>query len=87
VYSVSLGGLVTIRSLAATLTTMGKIDDIKNSLEALSVAEQQELMDWFVELRERLFDEAIERDAKAGKLDALVRKAIQDDEAGRTRPL
>ncbi len=53
---------------------MGKIEDIKKSLEALSLEEQRDMMEWFVELRERLFDEAIERDAKAGRLDFLIRK-------------
>jgi hypothetical protein len=71
----------------ANIFHMGKIDDIKTSLEQLSVAEQREMMEWFAELRERMFDEAIERDAKAGKLDWLMEEAMEEHRAGRTTPL
>jgi hypothetical protein len=66
---------------------MGKVDDIKKSLEELSPQEQREMADWFVELRERLFDEQIEKDILAGKLDALAEEALADLKAGRTTPL
>lgn len=36
---------------------------------------------------EHAFDEAIERDAKAGRLDAIERQALDNYEAGRTREL
>ncbi len=78
---------MTIDSFCAKSTRMSKIEDIKKSLEALSLEEQRDMMDWFIELRERLFDEAIERDAKAGRLDFLVKEAIEEDKAGLTRPL
>jgi hypothetical protein len=78
-----VGGEMTECLRCANNCHMGKIDDIKTSLEQLSVAEQREMMEWFAELRERLFDEAIERDAKAGKLDWLM----EDHRAGRTTPL
>jgi hypothetical protein len=68
-------------------TTMGKIDDIKKSLEGLSPEEQREMAAWFAELRERLFDEQIERDILAGKLDSLGEEALADLRAGRTTPL
>jgi hypothetical protein len=66
---------------------MGKIETIKKSLTTLSLSEQRELMEWFIERQERLFDEQIERDAKTGALDFLVNEAIDDKKAGRTRPL
>jgi hypothetical protein len=72
---------------SAKIKTMGKLETIKKSLAGLSVKEQRELLEWFTELQERLFDEQIERDAKAGKLDFLIKEAIEEDEAGRTRPL
>lgn len=37
------------------------------------------------ELNERLFDERIERDIKAGKLDWLADKALADHNAGLSR--
>lgn len=38
---------------------------------------------WFEEYDARLFDEKIERDAKAGKLDAIAAKARANHKAGR----
>jgi len=78
---------VTVQWFSARMLNMGKIDDLKKSLEELSVSEQQEMAEWFAELRERLFDDAIERDAKAGKLDFLMNEAIGEHKAGRTTPL
>jgi hypothetical protein len=66
---------------------MGKLETIKKSLEALSSEEQREMMRWFQELRERQFDERLERDSNAGKLDFLIKEAIAEDDAGLTRPL
>ena len=50
---------------------MTKLEQIQSSIEKLSVEEIAELRDWLDELDGRLFDEKIERDAKAGKLDKL----------------
>jgi hypothetical protein len=78
---------VAASEISDILKRMGKIEDIKKSLEELSPEEQRELADWFIELRERLFDEQIERDAKAGKLDFLMEEALEEHRAGRTTPL
>ena len=48
---------------------MTKLEQIQSSIEKLSAREIAELRDWLEELDARLFDEKIERDAKAGKLD------------------
>lgn len=52
----------------------------------------EELETWLAEMeiveeRERQWDEQIERDAAAGRLDHLVEKALEDHRAGRTKPL
>jgi hypothetical protein len=66
---------------------MTKFEDIKSAIAKLSAGEVAKLRDWFDELEARAFDEKIERDAKAGKLDELAAEAIADDKAGRTRDL
>jgi hypothetical protein len=38
---------------------------------------------WFDEYQERMFDEQIERDAKAGKLDKLISSARKNYQSGR----
>ena len=54
---------------------MGKIEEIEQAIEGLSLADRTRLRAWLDELDARLFDEAIERDAKAGKLDRLAAAA------------
>jgi hypothetical protein len=62
---------------------MTKIEEIEKAIEQLSPAELAELRAWFEELDERVFDEKIERDARAGKLDKLVAEARANHAAGR----
>ena len=65
---------------------MTKLEAIQHSIEKLTAEEIARLNAWIDELQEKLFDEAIERGAASGKLDALAGKAIADHKAGRTRP-
>jgi ribosomal protein L29 len=65
---------------------MGKIDAITAAIEELSEAERAELRAWLDELEERLFDERIERDAKAGKLDKFAQEAEDAYRRGLTLP-
>lgn len=66
---------------------MSKIEDIQRSIEELSATDLARLRAWLDEFQERLFDERIERDAKAGKLDRLAKDALAEHKAGRTREL
>jgi hypothetical protein len=43
--------------------------------------------DWLQEYREELWDKQIEADAKAGKLDSLIKKAKAGYRAGKATPL
>ncbi|MFM9975936.1 MAG: hypothetical protein ACKVON_15350 [Beijerinckiaceae bacterium] len=66
---------------------MTSLEKAEKSVAALSQAELNVFRQWFEEYEAKRFDESIERDAKAGKLDFLKREAIEEDDAGRTRPL
>ena len=66
---------------------MGKMEDIKKSIEALPPKEIAHLGAWLEELESRLFDEAIERDAKSGKLDAVLAEVRANIAAGRGEDL
>jgi mRNA-degrading endonuclease RelE of RelBE toxin-antitoxin system len=66
---------------------MTKLEEIEAAVEKLSRKELKQLRAWLDELEERLFDERIERDAKAGKLDALEAKALENLKAGRVKDL
>ena len=62
---------------------MTKLEHIQSTIEQLSPAEIARLRAWLDDLGERLFDEAIERDAKNGKLDKLAAEARANLAAGR----
>ena len=66
---------------------MTKLEDIEKAAAQLSAEDRAKLRAWLDELDEQSFDEKIERDAKAGKLDKLAAKAITEDDAGQTTDL
>ncbi len=62
---------------------MTKLEKIEKAVEALTPGEVAKLRAWIEEYQERLFDEAIERDAKAGKLDKILAEVRANHKAGR----
>jgi len=66
---------------------MTKVEDIEAAIAGLSPEDLARLRAWFEDFDARLFDEKIERDAKAGKLDQLAAEARAEHEAGRSRKL
>ena len=66
---------------------MTRLDGIERAIAQASEEDLAKLRAWFEEFDARVFDEKIERDAKAGKLDKLAADAIADYKAGRTSDL
>ncbi len=66
---------------------MTKLEEIEAAVAELSAEDLKKFRAWLDELEERLFDEKIARDAKAGKLDKLEAKAREDLKAGRVKDL
>ena len=64
---------------------MTKLEDIKQAVVQLPPDELVLLRAWLEELEEQRFDEQIERDEKAGKLDWLADEAMAAHKAGKTR--
>ena len=64
---------------------MTKLEDITKAVEHLPPEELAKFREWFEELQARLWDEQIERDMKAGKLDFLVEEAEAEHAAGLLR--
>jgi hypothetical protein len=62
---------------------MTKIEDIEKAVEQLSPEDLAKFREWFEAFDARMFDEKIERDAKAGKLDELIAEARANHKAGR----
>ncbi len=61
---------------------MSTFEDIQKAIASLTPEEHARLRDWFEERDAELFDEKMERDAKAGKLDNLIAKALENANAG-----
>ena len=63
------------------------VQELTPLIEKLSPKELDELEAHLKEVRARLWDEQIERDAKSGKLDGLAEKAKANFAAGRFKEL
>jgi hypothetical protein len=66
---------------------MGKIEDIEQQVETLSSEELAQFRAWFLEFDWAAWDDQIERDVQAGRLDALAEKALRDHASGKTTHL
>jgi hypothetical protein len=63
------------------------IKEIESAIARLPPSELAELAEWFAEFQAQAWDERLERDMKAGRLDSLLKEAEQDFEQGRCEPL
>jgi hypothetical protein len=66
---------------------MGEVEQLEQRIEKLSPQELAELRAWFLEFDARVWDDQIEADAKAGRLDGLIAEALADYKAGKAREL
>lgn len=69
------------------MAVMDKLEDIERQVTQLTPDELAQFRHWFADFDAAAWDAQIARDAAAGKLDALARKARQQHEDGQTRPL
>ena len=63
------------------------IEDLEKAVAKLPPDQFAKFREWFDEFDAARFDQKIERDASAGKLDALADRAIDDFRKGRAREL
>ena len=66
---------------------MSTVEKITAAIEKLPADQVARVRAWLADYAERLWDEQIERDERAGRLDSLIDRAIEEHRAGRTRPL
>ena len=66
---------------------MTTAEDIEKAVEQLTPGELVRFRAWFEVFDAGQFDTAIERDARAGKLDTLADEALAAHRAGRSREL
>ena len=66
---------------------MSKVEKLEKQIESLSSSERAQLRDWFHEHDWEKWDRQIERDAGAGKLDALFAKSTADHRRGKSKEI
>jgi hypothetical protein len=54
---------------------MDRVEEIESAIQALAPSEYMRLVQWFREREQARWDEQMDRDAAAGKLDFLSREA------------
>ena len=67
------------------MSNMTSVDDIEKAIAKLKPNEIDRLRAWFEEFQAARFDERIEQDARAGKLDRAADQALADHRKGRSR--
>jgi hypothetical protein len=66
---------------------MTTLDDIERAVAGLPADQLAKFRDWFAQFDAARFDQRIEQDAKAGRLDGCAERALADFRAGRAREL
>ncbi|HEY2757358.1 MAG TPA: hypothetical protein VGJ01_16645 [Pseudolabrys sp.] len=69
------------------ISVMTTAEDIEKAVEQLAPHELARFRAWFEAFDAAQFDAAIERDARAGKLDAQAEEALAAHRAGQSRDL
>jgi hypothetical protein len=69
------------------MSDMTTAEDIEKAVEKLAPRELARFRAWFEAFDLQQFDDAIERDARAGKLDAHAEEALAAHRAGHSREL
>ena len=63
------------------------VQEIENAIDTLTPQQLQELYTWLERHHPNVIDARVPADLAAGRLDAAIQRALDDDEQGRTQPL
>ena len=69
------------------MISMASVEDIEKAVAGLPPEQLARFRAWFEEFEGSRFDQRIERDAEAGKLDSLAEQALADFRSGKVREL
>lgn len=67
--------------------TMSQVDELKTEIERLPQEEFSELVRWLSEKDWERWDKEIDADSEAGKLDFLMREALEENVKGKLKDL
>ena len=68
-------------------SVMTKVEKLEREVRGLTAEELATFREWFAAFDAAAWDQQLEADVKAGKLDALADEALADHRAGRSRKL
>jgi hypothetical protein len=86
----SLIGVSAIRSWnsrSLEVLRMTKLEELERAVASLTAEEYREFRRWFLERDWEQWDRQIEEDSKAGKLDFLVKEALEAKKQGKLEEL
>lgn len=63
------------------------LNELEQKISQLPPGELAEFREWFLRFDGDRWDEQIEKDASAGKLDSLAQAALREFRSGQTNPL
>ena len=66
---------------------MKKVEELEQEVQKLTQSELVDFRKWFEEYASDQWDQQIEEDIRAGKLDQLAQEALAEHRAGRTKEL
>ena len=66
---------------------MSTVAEIENALQTLRVDDAWKVADWLQHYLDEKWDNQIDADIAAGRLDRLADQALEDHRAGRVKPL
>jgi hypothetical protein len=69
------------------VVSMTKVEELERAVASLTAEEYREFRRWFLESDRAKWDKQIEEGSRAGKLDFLVKKALQAKKDGKLREL
>jgi hypothetical protein len=67
--------------------SMTKIEELERAVISLTAEEYRKFRQWFLEHDWAEWDQQIEEDARAGKLDFLIREALEAKQQGKLQAL
>ena len=66
---------------------MSELEELERRIRELAPVDLAKFRAWFIEFDHLLWDQQIEADSKAGKLDGLIAEALADYKAGKAREI
>jgi len=66
---------------------VSEVEQLEKQIEGLSPEDLAKFRSWFLEFDARVWDQQIEADSEAGKLDSLLAEALAEYKSGKAREL